>query len=49
MVAFNERDRPNIEEILNDHWFNEIHNLNNKEIELLNLELNNEFIKRDNN
>ena len=49
MVAFNEHDRPNIEEILNDYWFNEIHNLNNKEIELLNLELNNEFIKRDNN
>ena len=47
MISFNEKDRPTLDYILNDNYFNEIKNLNETEHKLLDLEIKNEFILRD--
>ena len=48
MVAPNENNRPNIAEILQHQWFNEINNLNPQQINQLENEVRNEFINREN-
>ena len=48
MVAFNENDRPSIEEILDDEWFNEIYHLNEDQTSKLENEIRMEFLNRDN-
>ena len=48
MVSYKPKKRPkNIDEILNDDWFKEINNKEDKEIMELENELKNEFIKRE--
>ena len=47
MVDFNENQRPSIEVILNDPWFNEIRNLDNQQMGQLNQDLRNELAQRD--
>lgn len=47
MVAFNPKERPSIDEILNDKWFDEINNLTNDEREKLKDELIYEFKQRE--
>ena len=44
MVAFNPKERPSIEEILNDEWMKEIQNLSNSELKKLKIE---EFKERE--
>jgi serine/threonine protein kinase len=46
MISFNENKRPNISEIMNHHWFDEINNLDNEQLKQLELEVKNEFTKR---
>ena len=46
MVQFNENDRPNIEQILNHHWFDEINNLNDEELNELEIDVRNDFLSR---
>ena len=46
MISFNENKRPNISQIMNHHWFDEINNLDNEQLKQLELEVKNEFIKR---
>ena len=48
MVQYNENDRPNIEQILNHHWFDEINNLNNEDLNELEIDVRNEFLSRVN-
>ena len=48
MVAFKENDRPNIEQILADHWFDEIRNLDNQQLNQIENNVRNEFIAREN-
>ena len=43
MVNYHEKNRPNIAQVLNHHWFDEINNLNNNELGQLELEVRNEF------
>ena len=47
MVDFYENQRPSIEVILNDPWFNEIRNLDNQQMGQLNQDLRNELAQRD--
>ena len=47
MVSFNENNRPTIDEILNDNWFNELRGLNNAQLAQLENEVNNEFLARE--
>ena len=47
MVAFEEENRPNIEEILKDNWFKEINDLNNDEKLILEEQVRLEFKKRE--
>ena len=49
MVAFNENDRPNVAQILQHHWFDEINNLNNNQLIQLENNVRNEFIAREAN
>ena len=44
MVRYNENDRPNIDQILNNHWFDEIKNLDNQQLAQLNTEVQIEFL-----
>ena len=46
MINFNEDKRPNISQIMNHHWFDEINNLDNEQLKQLELEVKNEFTKR---
>ena len=48
MVAFNENDRPNIEQFLDDQWFDEIRNLDNQQLNQIENTVHNEFIAREN-
>ena len=48
MVSFNENNRPTIDEILNDNWFNELGGLNNAQLAQLENEVRNEFLTREN-
>ena len=48
MVAFNENDRPNLDQILADHWFDEIRNLDNQQLNQIENNVRNEFITREN-
>ena len=47
MVAFNPKERPNIDEILKDKWFNEINNLTDDERQKLKDKLIKEFQQRE--
>ena len=47
MVAFNENVRPNIAQILQNHWFNEINILNNEQLIDLENNVRNEFVARE--
>ena len=47
MVAFNENVRPNIAQILQNHWFNEINILNNQQLIDLENNVRNEFAARE--
>ena len=48
MVSFNENNRPTIDQILNDNWFNELQGLNNEQLNQLENEVRNEFLAREN-
>ena len=48
MVSFNENNRPTIDQILNDNWFNELQGLNNVQLNQLENEVRNEFLAREN-
>ena len=47
MVAFNPKERPTIDEILNDDWIKEIKNLNEQELKNLEIEVIKELKKRE--
>ena len=47
MVSFNEKDRPSVDEILQDHWFDEINNLNKEKLEELENNMRKEFEERE--
>ena len=47
MVSYIPEERPTIEEILNDDWFNEIKNLNNEQLDNLDKEIIEEFKQRE--
>ena len=48
MVDFNENIRPNIDEVLNNNWFNEINNLDEIQLNELKASVLNEFLEREN-
>ena len=48
MVSFNENNRPTIDQILNDIWFNDLVALNNAQLNQLENEVRNEFLAREN-
>ena len=48
MISFNENNRPTIDQILNDHWFNELQGLNNEQLNQLEIDVRNEFLAREN-
>lgn len=48
MVAFNEDDRPTLDQILADHWFDEIRNLDNQQLNQIENNVRNEFTAREN-
>jgi len=48
MVSFNENNRPTINQILNDIWFNDLIALNNAQLNQLENEVRNEFLAREN-
>ena len=48
MVSFKENNRPTIDQILNDNWFNELQGLNNEQLDQLENDVRNEFIAREN-
>ena len=48
MVAFNENDRPTLDQILADQWFDEIRNLDNQQLNQIENNVRNEFTAREN-
>ena len=48
MVTLNENDRPNVHQVLHHHWFDEINDLDNEELNQLEIDVRNEFLLRDN-
>jgi serine/threonine protein kinase len=48
MVSFNENNRPTIAQILNHHWFDEINNMNEQQLNQLEENVINEFLARAN-
>ena len=48
MVSFNENNRPNIAQILDHHWFDEINNLDQQQLNQLELNVINEFLAKAN-
>ena len=48
MICYNENNRPNIAQILNHHWFDEISNLDNEQLNQLELDVRNDFLSRVN-
>ena len=48
MVSFDENNRPTIDQILNDNWFNDLAGLNNAQLNKLENEVHNEFLAREN-
>ena len=47
MISKNEEDRPSIENILNDVWFNEISNLNPQQQMALDNEVQTQFLQKE--
>ena len=47
IVSYNEEERPSIDEILNDEWFNEIRNLDSNKYKELNDKLIEDFFERE--
>ena len=47
MVSYKPVERPNLEQILNDEWMQEIENKNEKEIKDIELEIYEDFIERE--
>lgn len=47
MVSYRPEERPSIDQILNDEWFNEIRNLNENQLNDLETEIRDEFSKRE--
>ena len=47
MVSFRPENRPSIEDILNDPWFKEIKDLNNKQLTQLEYEIRKELLERE--
>ena len=47
MISYEEEDRPSIEDILKDKWFDELNNKNEEEKKLLEKELNEIIIERE--
>ena len=39
MISYEERDRPSIEDILNDKWFDDLNNKNEEQKKILELKL----------
>ena len=48
MVSFDENNRPTINQILNDIWFNELTGLNNQQLNQLENDVRHEFLTREN-
>ena len=48
MIQYNENERPNIAHILNHHWFDEINYLDNEELNILEIDVRNDFLSRVN-
>ena len=48
MISYNENNRPTIDQILNDKWFNELRGLNNDQLNQIEDEVRNEFLTREN-
>ena len=48
MVSFDENNRPSVNQILNDIWFNELTGLNNQQLIQLENEVRQEFLAREN-
>ena len=48
MVSFNENNRPTIAQILNHHWFDEINNMNEQQLNQLEENVRNEYLERAN-
>ena len=48
MICYNENDRPNIPQILNHHWLDEISNLDSEQLNQLELDVRNDFLSRVN-
>ena len=47
MVSFQEKNRPTVDQILQDNWFNELLNLNDQQLEELEKEVRNEFLQKE--
>ena len=47
MISLDPKDRPSIEDILNDPWFKEIRDLNNEQLTQLDNEIREELLKRE--
>ena len=48
MIQYHENDRPNIAQVLNHHWFDEINYLDNEELNDLEIDVRNDFLSRVN-
>ena len=48
MASFNEINRSTFDQILNHHWFDEINNLDQQQLNQLELNVRNEFLERAN-
>ena len=48
MVSSNENNRPTIDQILNDNWFNELQGLNHEQLNQLENDVRHEFLAREN-
>ena len=46
MICYNENNRPNIPQILDHHWFDEISNLDSEQLNQLELDVRNDFLSR---
>ena len=48
MISYEERDRPSIEDILNDKWFDDLNNKNEEQKKILELKLHDKLIEKEN-
>ena len=44
MVQYKENDRPNVDQVLSHHWFDEINNLDKEELNELEIDVRNDFL-----